>query len=363
MPDEVPEQPEPTIQPPVNPLAEPPPGFPAGIPGLQGVQVPVQQLEPQPAEDDGAATTALIQSIERVRRSRVLMYWTSPLAKMGDGSVPSMYDQLCAIGDVEHLDLVLHTGGGDVEIPWRIVSLIREFAKRFSVLIPHRAASAGTLLAMGADEIVMTRFAVLGPIDPSRTHPLLPRREGEAPQPVSVQDMRHAMQFIREAGRVGEEFAYTPEAMAEIFTALFDKLHPLAIGAIEQAYALSKLIGKRCLETHMSGPNAQAKIDRIVDQLCDEYKSHDYQIPRREAKAIGLNVKYASKRLDDALMKLYRHYVARPMLPPVPPQPGMPFKTHIAWLDSTATRLRCVGEQLVLPDGQNQLLGDRWMTY
>lgn len=358
--DEVPEPPEPTAEP-AQPAIDPQ----IGLPGIQGI--PVQSappaLEPQPAENDGAATTELIASIEGLRRSRVVVYWTSPLAKMGDGSVPSLYDQLQAIGDVDQLDLILHTGGGDVEIPWRMVALIREFAKRLCVIVPHRAASAGTLLAMGADEIVMTRYAVLGPIDPSRTHPLLPRREGESPEPVSVQDMRHAMQFIREAGRVDEEFAYTPEAMAEIFTALFDKLHPLAIGAIEQSYALSKLIGTRCLETHMTTAAEKALIAPIVDQLCDEYKSHAYQIPRREAKAIGLKVKDASKRLDDAVMTLYRHYAARPLMPPTAPIPGVPFKTHIAWLDSTATLLRCVADQQIQPDGQSQPLGDRWTTY
>ena len=48
---------------------------------------------------------------------------------------------------------------------------------------------------------------------------------------ISVQDMRHAMQFIREAAGTDKEMPYTPEAMAEIFSALFDKIHPLAIGA------------------------------------------------------------------------------------------------------------------------------------
>jgi hypothetical protein len=327
------------------------------------LQPTAEQLVPQPRPDERETTVRLMRGIEKLRGSRVISYWTSPMAKMADGSVAPLYDQLTAIGEVEKLDLILHTLGGDVEIPWRMTALIREFAKGFSVLIPHRAASAGTLLALGADEIVMTRFAVLGPIDPSRTHPLLPRREGEQPEPVSVQDMRHAMQFIREAGQVDEEFSYSPEAMAQIFTALFDKLHPLAIGAIEQSYALAKLIGKRCLETHMAGPGARAEIDRIVDQLCDEYKSHAYQIPRREAKAIGLKVRPAAKRLDEALMELYRHCVSRPMMPPLPPVPGAQLQTHIAWLDSTARGLRCEATQAVDAQGNATPLGDHWVIY
>lgn len=214
---------------------------------------------------------------------------------------------------------------------------------------------------MGADEIVMTRYAVLGPIDPSRGHPLLPHEAGKPADPVSVQDMRHAMQFIREAGRTDSEFVYTPEAMAQIFTALFDKLHPLAIGAIEQSYALAKLIGTRCLETHMKGRGSDVTIREIVDKLCDDYKSHAYQIPRGEAKTIGLKVKPASRRLDNLVMQLYRHYLARPILPPAQPI-GVPFESHIAWLDSTTQQMRCVAGQT--SDGKAlQPLGDRWQPY
>jgi hypothetical protein len=333
------------------------------LPNPPGVPTLVQPiLEPQPAADDKDAALDVIRQIERTRGSRVFVYWTSPLAKMADGSVPPLYDQLSAAGPIDHLDLVLHTGGGDTEIPWRMVSLIREFAKKFSVIIPHRAASAGTVLALGADEIIMTKLAVLGPIDPSRGHPLLPAPPGGNPEPVSVQDMRHAMQFIREAGQVNAEFVYTPEAMAQIFTALFDKLHPLAIGAIEQAYALSKLVATRCLETHMKGRTAKADIEHIVDKLCDDYKSHQYQIPRCEAKGIPLKVKDAPKRLEDQVMKLYRHYVARPMVPPNL-VPGLRYKAHIAWLDSTGMQLRCEAEQQLTPDGQVLPVGDRWTSY
>lgn len=285
------------------------------------------------------------------------------MAKMADGSVPALYDQLENIGDVGQLDLVLDTLGGDTEIPWRMVSLIREYAKRLSVLVPYRAASAGTCLALGADEIVMTRPAVLGPIDPSRGHPLLPHEPGQQPEAVSVQDMRHAMQFIRESGKVGKEFEYSPEAMAQIFTALFDKLHPLAIGAIEQSYALSKLVATRCLETHMTGTSSAAKIKKIVDSLCDDYKSHQYQIPRIEAIKLGLPVVAATSAEDAALMSLHRHYLARPVMPASQPPPNSVFVAHIAWFDSTGLQLRCQATQNVDGTGKVTPAGDPWVPY
>ncbi len=46
------------------------------------------------------------------------------------------------------------------------MSLLRERFKKVSVLIPYVAYSAATLLALGADEIVMHPFSNLGPVDP-----------------------------------------------------------------------------------------------------------------------------------------------------------------------------------------------------
>jgi Serine dehydrogenase proteinase len=73
-----------------------------------------------------------------------------------------------------------------------IVNLVREFYKKLSVLIPFRAHSAATLIALGADEIVMTRLGQLSPVDLSVTSPLNPSVPGpqNSPNlvPVSVED-------------------------------------------------------------------------------------------------------------------------------------------------------------------------------
>lgn len=306
-----------------NQLPQP---IPAGVQRVPAGQQPAaasSMVSPTPPSDEKQNLDALVADLEKARQSRVIVYWTSDIAKMSEGVVLTLYDQLTAIGKTDRLDLFLRTNGGDTEVPWRIVSLAREFAKEFNVLVPYKALSSGTLTALGADNIVMTPLGVLGPIDPSRTHPLLPRPEGASEaEPISVQDMRHAMQFIREAAGTDKEMPYTPEAMAQIFTALFDKIHPLAIGAIEQSYALAKLIARQCLGTHMDPDADGPKIDSLVDKLCDDYKSHSYQLSREEARRLGLKVQDASADVEKAMMELFRFYVARPVMPATPPAPG-----------------------------------------
>jgi hypothetical protein len=293
----------------------------------------------------------------------VIVYWLPDTAQMSDAVLLSLFDQLQLIGKQPALDLVLFTRGGATETPWRIVSLLREYCEKLSVLVPYRAHSSGTLLALGADEIVMTPLAELGPIDPSRTHALLPRREGaNEAEPVSVQDMRHAMQFINDAAPQGNP--YTPEAMAQIFTALFEKIHPLAIGAIEQSYALSKLIATNALGTHMDPVEQAGEISAIVDRLCDSFKSHAYQISRREAKSIGLAVVDATPNEEECLFELLSFYTGRTAVPSPLPAVGQMFNVSIAWLDSAKLNVRAQAAYKRIDAVKNELVQDLgWQKY
>ena len=64
------------------------------------------------------------------------------------------------------LDIVLHTPGGLVLAALQIARAIHEHKSKVTVFVPHYAMSGGTLIALAADEIIMSKHAVLGPIDP-----------------------------------------------------------------------------------------------------------------------------------------------------------------------------------------------------
>jgi hypothetical protein len=254
----------------------------------------------------------LISQLQELRQSQLFTFVTVPGIIVRGDVVEQLYEQLHNIGRVPQIDLFLYSTGGETEIPWRLITLIREFCDRFAVLIPAAAYSAATHLAMGADEIVMGPLSELSPVDPARSHPLLPRsKEGELPEPISVQDLRHCVQFIKnEINSEGEISNASPEAMAAIFAALFEKIHPLAIGAIQQSYALARLISTKALSTHMDPEANKEKIEQIVDTLSDKFFSHHYLIARQEAKEIGLNVTDADGQLWETMWALYKHYKA-----------------------------------------------------
>jgi ClpP class serine protease len=64
------------------------------------------------------------------------------------------------------IDLVLHTPGGLVLAATQIARAIFTRKGKVTVFVPHYAMSGGTLLALAADEIIMSKYAVLGPVDP-----------------------------------------------------------------------------------------------------------------------------------------------------------------------------------------------------
>jgi hypothetical protein len=64
------------------------------------------------------------------------------------------------------LAVIVDTPGGVVEVVERIVDTLRHHYREVVFVIPDRAMSAGTVLALSGDAILMDYFSVLGPIDP-----------------------------------------------------------------------------------------------------------------------------------------------------------------------------------------------------
>ena len=104
----------------------------------------------------------LIAALERNRSSRVIAYLTSDRppfnATIQLDVIPLFHQILKVIGSTEKISLFLYSSGGSLDAPWPLMNLIREYCKEVEILIPFRALSAATLLALGADKIVMTPF-------------------------------------------------------------------------------------------------------------------------------------------------------------------------------------------------------------
>lgn len=240
----------------------------------------------------------LIREIEKFRNSKVLVYFLGPNSNIAQDAVEVLYNHLRFIGKVEKLDLFLHTFGGVLEIPPKIVSIMREFSNHFSVLIPYRAHSAGTLIAIGADEIVMGKMAELTPVDPQTRSPLNPKDPKGEIIFVAVQDLISFFKFVDKVG---------VEKKEEVFKSLLENLHPLVIGTVNRSWSLIKHIMNRLL-SHSN--YSEEEKEKIIELLSGGLPSHNYLITRDEAKEILKDkVLFASEELDKLMWDLYIQYM------------------------------------------------------
>ncbi|WP_243131547.1 SDH family Clp fold serine proteinase [Desulfallas thermosapovorans] len=218
-----------------------------------------------------------------------------------------IYRHLELIGNRTRLDLILYTRGGDVLTPWRLVNLIREYTEHFSVLVPFRAYSAGTLLCLGADEIVMGKMGELGPIDPSIINAFNPQDPSNpsARLPVSIEDVYSYMTLIAE--KMGN---YDEGTMARAFLLLAEKIHPLALGNVQRNWLLIRSLAHKMLGLRRGALTAE-QVQNIVEYLTEKLYAHNHMIARREAKEdIGLPVTYADNELNNMLWAIYEDVAA-----------------------------------------------------
>lgn len=255
-----------------------------------------------------------IEEIERLRERRVVAYVTGDrqpnLGTQIAGDVyPLIYALLSQIGQVDTLDLFVYSIGGQTMASWGLMSILREFTKFLSVLVPFRALSTATLIALGADEIVMSRLGQLSPVDPSVNTPFNPpaqQQPGGPPQgflPVSVEDVRGFLDLARQEAELKSE-----QELAGVFSLLASDVRPLALGNVHRAKEQIKLLTEKLLRLHILDPDSE-RIKEIVATFTRRLFSHDYLIGRQEArKLIGAEVVDAAPDQEEAMMALYNSY-------------------------------------------------------
>ncbi|MDP2638677.1 MAG: hypothetical protein Q8P06_00705 [Candidatus Azambacteria bacterium] len=256
----------------------------------------------------------LIQQIEESRKSRVITYLTSDRqgpfnARIAMDVIPLIGKQLQTIGKTENIDLFLYSAGGDTMAPWRLVSMIREYCDKFSVLVPYKAHSAATMIALGADEIVMSNLSEISPIDPSTANVFNPQ-DPQNPQnklPISVEDVMAYFDLAKNKFGIKND-----EELSRIFNKFVEanpQIHPLALGNVNRIHNLIRVLAKRLLKSHKT-PIKEDEIDKIVDYFTEKLYSHQYFIGRKEAKEdLGLKtVVDADNILSKAMTDLCDEY-------------------------------------------------------
>jgi ClpP class serine protease len=187
------------------------------------------------------------------------------------------------------LDLILHTPGGLVLAAEQIAQALVRHKAKVTVFVPHYAMSGGTLLALAADEIVMDRNAVLGPVDP---------QVGQYPA-VSILKV-----LDRKAiNEIDDETVILADIAAKAMEQVKDTIREILEG--------NKMERKEAL--------------RIAEVLASGRWTHDYPISLDEVRKLGLPAHDDMPKEVYALMDLYPQsggrrpsvqYIPTPYQPP-----------------------------------------------
>ena len=229
------------------------------------------------------------QKIEGERNSKVIAYVTGDRPGMGaqiGADTPDIFlEHLDVIGKVDKISLIIYTCGGDTLAAWNIINLFREFCNELEVIVPNKCRSSGTLMALGANSIVMTKQATLGPIDPSITRsmsPIIPNSTPPQRLPISVESVKGYFSLLKE--KFG---ASSDAALSAAYTKLAEYIHPLVLGDVYRTQKQIQMLAEKLLRMH----NVEDQtIKHIVSFLCSDSGSHDYTINRTEARNLGLSV-------------------------------------------------------------------------
>ncbi len=231
-----------------------------------------------------ASRQRLLARIEQRRNSRVILLVHRqetmsllgfPLMRYIDVNDAEEVLRACELTDpTVPIDIVLHTPGGLVLAALQIARAVRQHQGKVTAFVPHYAMSGGTLIALAADEIVMSPHAVLGPVDPQL---------GQYP-----------------AASLLSVVARKPIAEVDDETLILADVGQKAVKQLRDS-------AKELLTRTQTPERAGA----LADLLATGTWTHDYPITFDEARRLGLKVSAEMPREFLQLMALYPQPVRR----------------------------------------------------
>lgn len=209
----------------------------------------------------------------------------------------SGYEQLTKVceeagNNSKKLNLVLYTYGGDPHAAFRIArALQHHYFEGIRLFIPHYCKSAGTLIAIGASELIISDTGELGPLDVqlAKQTEMFERSSGmditQGIEALRAQTMETFKNFVYEM-RVGSKLStkIATEVATSMTTGLFGpvfaQIDPSRIGEIQRATYIALHYGKILMEKFKNVTEGG------VEKLVLGYPSHGFVIDRKEARAI-----------------------------------------------------------------------------
>jgi hypothetical protein len=245
----------------------------------------IPRPQPDPAQQLTFAADAVAQALDAD-----VLFLNATMMRPLDATVMKLVRQRRRRDNVL---FIIVTIGGDADVAFRIARCLQQSYKRVSCFLTGYCKSAGTIAALGANELVVADTGELGPIDAQMSKPdeLIQRQSGLTATAALETLNEHAFEafsyFLLEMVRRGQGGITTKTAthlsvqmVGGLFSTLYGHLDPMHVGEAGRALQIA----------HKYGEMLQAKsgnygIDTL-QALLGGYPSHGFVIDREELKRL-----------------------------------------------------------------------------
>lgn len=210
----------------------------------------------------------------------------------------------------KNIALILVTEGGSPDAAYRIARTLQCLYERFYCVISGYCKSAGTLLALGANELIFGHHGELGPLDiqMAKKDELMESESGLTVMTALTALHEKAMlafeHFFLETtfhsgGRISVRTAsqIATELTKALFGPISSQIDPIHVGEAWRSMTIAKAYGERLMK---KGQNFTP--DKL-DELISQYPSHGFVIDRLEAEKIFKHVREADSA-EQSLLEL-----------------------------------------------------------
>lgn len=204
----------------------------------------------------------------------------------------------------------LTTYGGDPDAGYRIARCLRHYYRHIRLVVPSFCKSAGTLITICADVVVIGDQGELGPLD------IQVRKSSELAERSSGLDIIQALQAgldhvqqafrqnlidIRNGGRLSTKLAgeFATKIAVGIAAPLYAQIDPNRLGEMQRAMRIAHEYGQR-LDRYTQNLKHGA-----LDQLVAEYPSHSFVIDRKEASELFHRVEHPVSEETDFFKQIW----------------------------------------------------------
>lgn len=306
---------------------------------------------------------ALISEIIAHRKRNLVTLVTSTkqpeqhfAAQIANDLLPIFYELLKGEEKEAEFDLLIYSSGGQIDSPWPIVNLIREYCTDFHIIVPWRAHSAATLIALGANKIDMGPLGSLSPIDP-QLH-IRPLEKKDAVR-AGVEDIYGYYLLIKET------LELDAQGRAEALKLLASRISPEILGQASRIRNEIRIVATNLLSLHITD---SSRISGIVDKLVEKLHSHQYMINRTEAQQIGLPVDFLDEKSETLAFKIIQSYIDEVQMdePGVainfgPGENSKTFELNRAFVETTKRSFTFRTKYTFYKDGKVETRLNKWM--